>query len=200
MKDKTLHSVITAGIEILILVAIVFFVGRPLVRYSKQLKQELENKQKELEKDRQLIQAVPNPQREIEKIRKGMDELQSRAATKKELPKIIQQLINKSSELGIEIVSIKPREDIEAEKEKLPQGVSKAYIEMIIKCPYRILGEYLKQLNELPIIFTIEGMYIEKIEEIESPSGDNSARKKKKKEQDVFTTLILSTYTIWPVE
>ncbi len=174
---------------------IIIFVGGRLSRYSNRLKEELNNKQRELEEDRRLVQLIPNPQKEIDKIRKGMDELQNRAVTKKELPKIIQQLINKSSELDIEIVSIKPRDDIEIEEEKLPQGVSKAYIEMIIKCPYQTLGEYLKELNELPIIFTIESMYIEKIEELES-----IINKKKKKEEDIFTTLVLSTYTIWRVE
>ena len=200
MKDKTLQSIITAGVEVIILISIVFFVGRPLAKYARRLQHKLNDKQQELAKERNLIQLIPNPQKEIEKIRKGMNELQKRAATKKELPKIIQQLINKSSELGIEIVSIKPRSDIKTGGEKLPQGVSKAYIEMIIKCPYYVLGEYLKALNKLPIMFTIESVYMEKIENIGSSSEGSSGRKKgKKKKQNIFVTLILSTYTIWPM-
>jgi len=168
----------------------------PLSKYSKSLKKEFNNKQKRLERDRELIRKIPNPQKEIDKIRKGMNELHKRAVSKRELPRIIQQLVKKSSELNIEIVSIKPIENIKETNTKLPQGVSKAYVEMVIKCPYQTLGTYLKDLNSLPIIFTIEGIFIKKIEEI----GGSSSSDKKKKRQDIFATLILSTYTIWQVE
>ena len=199
MKDRTLKSVVTAAVEIVILMLLVIFLGGPLSRYSKSLRKEFDNKQKELERDRELIRKVPNPQKEINEIRKGMNELHKRAVSRKELPRIIQQLVKKSSELNIEIVSIKPIENVKETNTKLPQGVSKAYIEMIIKCPYQTLGAYLKALNSLPIIFTIEGIFIEKIEEIEGASSAGKS-KRKNKNQDIFTTLVLSTYTIWQVD
>ncbi len=166
-------------------------------RWSKSLKEEFDSKQKVLEGNRNLIREIPNPRKAMDKIRKAMDELHKRAVSKKELPRIIQQLIKKSSELNIEIVSIKPIKNVKESGEKLPQGVSKAYIEMVIRCPYRTLGEYLKALNSLPIIFTIESIYIEKIQEIGS---GHLTKKRKKKAQNIFATLIISTYTIWQVE
>ena len=198
IKDRTLKSIVTAAVEIVILMLLVIFLGGPLSKYSKSLKKEFDVKQKELKRDRELMRKVPNPQKEINKIREGMNELHKRAVSRKELPRIIQQLVKKSSELNIEIVSIKPIENVKETNTKLPQGVSKAYIKMIIKCPYQTLGDYLKALNSLPIIFTIEGIFIEKIEEIDSSSPNSKS--KKKKSQDIFTTLILSTYTIWQVE
>lgn len=153
----------------------------------------MQAKTKELDEAQELIRTIPNPQKEIEKIRAGMEELEDRSVSKKELPRIIQQLINKSSQLQIEIISIRPREDIKTQDKDLPRGVSKAYIEMIIKCPYNVLGDYLKALTELQIIFTIESIRVEKIEEAEE------TYKAKPEEKDLFATLILGTYTIWKI-
>ncbi|MCM8823821.1 MAG: type 4a pilus biogenesis protein PilO [Candidatus Omnitrophica bacterium] len=140
-----------------------------------------------------MVRTIPNPPQEIEKIRKALDELNDKAVSQQELPRIIQQLISKSSELKIEIISIKPRDDIRRNDEFLPKGVSKAYVEMIVKCPYRVLGEYLKALSDLPIIFTIESMRIERAK-TEKDKIDT-----KEEANPLIATLILSTYTIWQI-
>ena len=121
-----------------------------------------------------------------------MEELDDRSVSDKELPRIIQQLINKSSELDIEIISIKPREDIKADAAgQLPRGVTKAYIEMILRCPYNVLGDYLGSLRDIPMILTVEDLYVEKMPEEEDVDGQSQGEGK-----DIFSTLIISTYTV----
>ena len=191
IKDTTVKSIITAVVEILLLALLVIFLGGYLSKRNERLKIELAENNEELTKAHTLIKNVPDPQKAIEDLRKSMDELQERSVSKRELPKIIQELITKSSELEIEIISIRPREDIKIKDKNLPQGVSKAYIEMIIKCSYDVLGEYLNALSELSIIFTIENMHIEKIEEIQEVS-----RTKKEAKNELYTNLLLSTYTL----
>ncbi len=190
-----MKSIITASVEVVIILLIVIFVGGPLNRKVAQAKAELEKKQKELVQIQQMIRAVPNPQEEINKIKKSIEELKHKSVSRQELPRIVRQLVDKSKELGIEIVSIRPREDIRGKDRNLPEGVGKAYIEMVIKCPYKKLGEYLKELKDLPIIFTIESMAIEKIEELTQDRKGS----RKKHDNDLYTTLILSTYTIWKI-
>jgi len=172
------------------------FLGIPLGRYSRKIAGVFYTKQKELSNARRMVRLNPNPQKGIDKIRKGMNQLRNRAVSQKDLPQIIQQLVRKSSELDIEIVSIKPKENIKVRGRELPQGVSKAYIEMIIKCPYDVLGNYLKAISRLPIIFTIESIYIEKIEQI---AQKPEIKRKAKKQNYIFATLILSTYAIWKI-
>ena len=44
----------------------------------------------------------------------------------------------------------------------MPIGVTKAYIEVNIRCPYSSLVTYIETLNNLPLLVTIEDLTIEK--------------------------------------
>ena len=170
-----------------ILLSVHFLVGYPIViRPYLKVKEKLASSQRELGEARKLVRAIPNPQGRVNALRQRMRELKKKAVSHREIPKIIYQLVKKSSELKVEIVSIKPKDKVDFPRETLPEGVSKAYIEIIMRCPYKVLGEYLKSLDELPIKFTVEKIVVEKIDE------DKTLREKK----EVLTTLLLSTYTI----
>ncbi|MCM8774075.1 MAG: hypothetical protein NC820_05010, partial [Candidatus Omnitrophica bacterium] len=75
----------------LFIFALIFFLGRPLSKYSKSVKKELETKQEELKRAESLVRTIPNPPQEIEKIRKALDELNDKAVSQQELPRLIQQ-------------------------------------------------------------------------------------------------------------
>ena len=192
IKDQNVRSIITAVAELMIIVVIVLFVGGPLNKYSTKLKTDLDVKRQELNDARNLVRLIPNPRKEIDNIKESMNELHDKSVSREELPRIIQQLINKSSELEIEIISIKPREDLKTVNGNLPQGVGKAYIEMIVRCPYAVLGDYLKGLDDLAIIFTLEDVRVERVGDM-----DVGSRIREGGEDDILATLILSTYTIW---
>ena len=83
-------------------------------------------------------------------------------ASTRQLPRIIQLLAVPANQLNINVISIRPREDINIETENLPPGVTKVHIELVMNCPYQLFAEYAKAVSSLPTSFIMERMSIEK--------------------------------------
>ncbi|MFH1771774.1 MAG: type 4a pilus biogenesis protein PilO [Candidatus Omnitrophota bacterium] len=197
IKDKTVKVTINISIYFSIFIALHFFGARPLV--FKPLKEErvkLEETKVELERVRELKDKYPEPKKKIKEIRKKMEEFEEKAVSQKELPRIIQQLTKRSSELNIEIISIRPIKDTPFKEVGMPSGVSKAYIEVVIKTTYRALGDYLKAIEELPTKFTVESLLVSKFEDLDEAGtvgrGEPSSDK-------LIVNLLISSYTIWKI-
>ena len=194
IKDKTLKVVINIGVYLIIFVVIHFvartFVFKPLNKEIK-LANEMQTKEDEM---LELREKFPNPKKKIKEIQEKMAELDRKSTTDEDLPEIIKHLTEKSSELKIEIISIKPSKDVSFTDIDLPRGVSKSYIEMILKAQYKVLGEYLQALVDLPIIFTIEELTIEKPKGIED---DALLAERESSENKIIAKLLISSYTMW---
>ncbi|MBU0694553.1 MAG: hypothetical protein KKC11_07815 [Candidatus Omnitrophica bacterium] len=193
-----LKAIVIVCVNVLILLSLIIFLLTPLIKYSGKLKKEIEAKKEEALQAQDLIKSVSNPQEEIDKIKAESGELKNKLVSSQELPRIIVQLINKSSEFDIEVVSIKPWQEEKTEDKTPPsnvsggsipmdktprsipvdkssKGTSKACIEMIIESSYKALGEYLRGLSDLPIILTIESVHLKKSKE--ASSGDDAVDK-----------------------
>ncbi len=109
-----------------------------------------------------MVQRVPDPDRAIDELQHRVERLKERAASREEVPRMIQQLAQQSGTLDVEIVSIAPREDLKEQEGSLPEGVSKVYIEVSLRCPYDALGRYIESLGGLPTLFTIEDLNVGK--------------------------------------
>lgn len=176
------------------------FLGMPAIRYSKRMKKEFKVKDAKLRESEGLIKTLPNPQKAIEEIEKKVREFKEMGVSKKQLPRIIQLLGRSSTEQSVSVVSIKPREDIKADAENLPAGVTKVYVEMVISGPYQKLGDYLKAMAELPVSFSIENITLEKKKEAETALEPKKADAKKEAvPEELICTLLLSTYMIWEI-
>ena len=195
IKNKTLEVGIKIGIGAAILLCAHIFAGRRVFQALKQEQESARILQEELKQKQEKIRLYPNPKDEMEKIQADMDKLKEKAVSEKELPKIIQQLTKKSSEMGIEIISIKPVKDVGFQDSALPQGVSKAYIEVVMKVTYKTMGEYFKAMKEMPTTFTIESVAITRFEE----TAEETAADKKSQEEGgkLMVKLLISSYTIW---
>ena len=165
IKDKTTKVAVNIGIYIAILVVFHLFVGRPIFRLVDGEKSRYEDFQKSLLTKEELIKAIPNPNKEIREIKDKIKELEKKSISQEKLPKIIQQLTKESSRLNIEIISIRPVEEPPFKEENLPKGVKKVYLEITLKTSYINLGNYLKAIEKLPIIFTIESLVVKRFEE-----------------------------------
>ncbi len=198
-KNRIVKVGIDIGIYLLILVVLHIFLGRPVIKLVNKEKEKLRDVQKKLQEMESLVRNIPDPKKKMEKLKKDIEKLKNKSASDKELPRVIRELTKKSSELNIEIISIRPISEIFFEEKELPRGVSKSYIEVVLKAPYKIIGKYLKALEELPIILTIETLSIEKPEELlESTEKKEITKevKKKKEEKKVIATLLISSYTV----
>ena len=196
-KDKTVR----VGIKIFGVIG--FFVALHLAARQvvfvplAKAKKDLDEVQNKLEETQKLVNDNPDARTRTKEIMARMDALKEKSVSSKELPKIIQLLTKKSSELNLEIISIRPVEDIALKDASLPQGVSKDYIEIVAKAPYAALGDYLKALKEMSVIFTVETISIEKFAEA---AEEDLARAKKKEataQGKVVATMLISSYTVW---
>ena len=196
LKNKTVRSILIIA-TLLVFVMIMHFVVGRLILFKKLREEKIkaEELQQKLKDSQNLVNKFPNPKSKIEEIKGQMEELKKKSVSEKELPRIIQQLTKKSSELKIEIISIKPIKKVPFKEINLPHGVSKAYIEVVLKTNYITLGEYFKSLQELPIIFTIESVALERSDYFEEEDFDPE----QEVTGQVVTTLLISSYTIWQI-
>jgi len=198
LKDKTLRVALKIAAVIAFFVALHLVARQVVFIPLAQARKHMDEVQRKLEETQKLVKDYPDARSRTKDIMARMEALKEKSVSSKELPKIIQLLTKKSSELKIDIISIKPTENVDIKEAMLPQGVSKAYIEMVAKAPYTVLGDYLKALKEMPIVFTVEKISLEKL-----PEDDVAAARAPNKKEDetpggkVVATMLISSYTVW---
>jgi len=201
-ENKLFRVSLTSSILLAALILLYALLGRPVFKYSDNLKAEFISTQEKLSESERLIRNFPNPQKEMGELEKKAQELRNMGASTKQLPRLIQSLAMPANNLNINVSSIRPRDDLKAENENLPAGVTKIYVEVVMSCSYQTLAEYIKAVHELPTNFIIERLAIEKKEE---DAGELDAETKKTPEKnqekpiELSANLLLSTYMIWEI-
>jgi Tfp pilus assembly protein PilO len=150
--------------SIVFIIALYLFVGRPVFKHVATMRAQFALNQDKLQQAEALVRSLPNPQRSLEDIRRKYADFREVSGTGKQLPKIIQALGQSAVGRQINVISIKPKEDMKAGTENLPAGVTKLFLEMIFSASYQEAGEYARVLNGLPGVFTVETMTISRQE------------------------------------
>lgn len=191
---------IAFGVGVLILIVLYFFPGRFIFKYGDRLKAEFQASQERLEASHALVRNFTNPQKAIEDIEKKAQELKEMGATARQLPKIVQSLALPAGKLNVNVISIRPREDIKTSEDNLPPGISSAHIELVMTCPYKLFAEYLKAISQLPTTFIVERLSIEKTKEAPALHEGNKAQDKPKDTPPgLLITVLVSTYLVWEI-
>lgn len=201
-QNKLFRVSITSSILLTALILLYMLLGRPVFKYSDSLKAEFISAQEKLSESERLIRNFPNPQKEMGELEKKAQELRNMGASTKQLPRLIQSLAMPANNLNINVNSIRPRDDLKAEDENLPAGVTKIYVEVVMSCSYQTLAEYIKAVNELPTNFIIERLTMEKKEEGEGELDAETKKtpeKNQEKQIELSANLLLSTYMIWEI-
>lgn len=196
--DKKIETIIIGAAFLAALILLYAFPGQALFKQKKALKEEFLASQGKLKESEGLIRAFPNPQKEIADIENKAQELRDMGASTRQLPRIIQLLALPANQLNINVISIRPREDINIEAENLPPGVTKVHIELIMNCPYQLYAEYAKAVSKLPTSFILKRLSIEKRGEEDAPvhQAKASGEKTGDKSSELYITMLLSTYLI----
>lgn len=208
IKNKTVEVGIKITFVGIAFAAVHLSAGRWVFKQINDGKAVYENAKVQLDERESMVRKYPNPKKEIEMLKADMENLKKKAVPENEIPKILEQLSRKTSELNIEVVSINPLQELPFEPEPLPQGVSKAYIQVVLNVEYKKLAEYLKALSESTTVFTIEGVTLEKIEDakniavrgakpVESRAEPKAKEKKEEEGGKILATLLISSYTVW---
>ncbi|MBU1998640.1 MAG: type 4a pilus biogenesis protein PilO [Candidatus Omnitrophota bacterium] len=203
-KRRIIKIAINCIIIILVLILLYLFLGLPAINYSKRLRRELDAKEKKMAEYDGLVRILPNPQAAITEMDKKVQEFKDMGVSRRQLPRLIQLLGALSSDNNINVISLKPRDDVRLLNEVLPPGITKVYIEMVLNCTYRTYGDFLKSLNELPTFFSIESVNMERQqnEEIEVAITDSkkgsSRRPTQPADKPIYLTItmLLSTYMV----
>jgi Tfp pilus assembly protein PilO len=192
-KDRTIRVV--AKIVIVIVSLLLIYVGgqklalTPMVKAKKKL----EEAQRSLKDIETLVKDNPEPKKKIEEIKTRIDDLDKKAVTEKDIAKGMKIITQKSAEMNIEIVAVKPikEKELPFKDSNVPAGVAKTYMEVSCKATYKDMAEYIKALKDMPVTFTIEGITIDKISE------DEDLNKKKKEESGkVMAVMLISSYSL----
>lgn len=176
-----------------------FIADKTLFKYLQRLKSDFESSQNTLQEAQVLVSAFSNPQKAREDMEKKARELKELGATtSRQLPRLIQSLALAATKLNINIISIRPREDIRPGDENLPAGVSKVFIELTLSCPYKLFAEYTRAVSELAVTFIVEQMSMEKNDETGAELPERKPPEKSAPEpEELLVTLLLSTYMVW---
>ncbi len=195
LKNKKDLFKIIANIFVYVGIVVILHLlaGRPILKKTENARQDWRKTITKLLETETLVRQNPNPREKMEEIMRQREEFKTRADARNELPRIIQQLTQKSSDLDIEIVSIKQIDRPPDDEAVLPDGVSKAYLEMVIKGNYRVIGEYLGEIKELPVLCTVEAVTLRSFVDLKSQKDEA------KEDGKVIATLIISTYTVWKI-
>ena len=199
LKDRTVRVMLNI-LAVAVFFTAAHFAARAIIfRPLDRAHQRLSDAQRRLEDTQKLVHDYPDARTRTKEIITRMDALKEKSVSSKELPKIIQQLTKKTSELKIDIISIKPIDKPDFTEPGLPQGISKAYIEVVVRAPYKTIGNYLKALKELPILFTVEGVSLERSVRTENEKirDKKTGAKDAAPEGEVVASMLISSYTVW---
>jgi Tfp pilus assembly protein PilO len=172
----------------ILIVVLYFLLGRPALRYSENMRKKFLSYQAKLQEGEDLIRSLPNPQQSLDNIRRKNAEFRETSGAGKQLPKIIQILGQSASGRQINIISIRPREDLKTGIENLPAGVTKLFFEITFSGSYQEIAEYIKVLSGLPGGFTVETLTIERQERDPPKGGQRSGL--------LSASLVVSTYMV----
>ena len=182
------------SIFFLILLLIYIFLGRPVLKYSDSLRAEFGQKQVKLGESQELVRSLPNPAKAIEEIRVKLKEVQELGVSKKQIPRLMQLIGQAAGDLNINVVSLRPREDIKSEDSELPVGINRIYLEIVLSCNYQALAEYIKSVNGLATAFKVESLTVEKESETLAPlDSKNSSKNPAAASGLLKAVLVLST-------
>lgn len=190
IENKTIRIALKIGACLLALGVLHFIARQVVFKPFESSKVKLEEAQRDLNKLEDKIRQYPDPA----KLKKGID-LDLEAFSKKTIPKdeetrVIELVTRTSSDLDIGLISIKPLKEIDFQERVVPAQMMKSYFEVVMSASYKKVGEYLKALDELATVITIERLSIKKIE------TEKEITTKSIEEKRIMATLLISSYTL----
>lgn len=186
--SRFMYIVIFSISGVVAVTALYFIAGRPSLRYAADMRGRFVSYQERLQQAQDLVRSLPDPQRSLEDIERKHAQFRETSGAGKQLPKIIQALGQSVVGKQINVISIRPKDDVRAGVEGIPAGVRKLFLEMIFSGSYQDIGEYTQALSSLPGVFTIEAMTIDRQERDASRPADRSGL--------LTVNCIISTYMV----
>lgn len=186
-KNKIFHFLAFVAFSSAFLFALYFLIGRSVLKFSRKAEAEFRTRQAKLQEAQELVRSQPNPSRAEQELDRRAAELREISYNKRQLPKMIQVMARAALDGGLEVISIRPREDVKSAG-PVPPGMNKVFIELVLYCEYRNLARYLESLSSLQYAFSVESLSVVR----RAKSGESGINTR-----PLEASLLTSTYLVW---
>jgi Tfp pilus assembly protein PilO len=117
-----------------------------------------------------LTKGLETVETEVARMEKQLKRLNERTLKGEEFKAFLKHLARESDPLQMKIISLTPQEEktplSEGKKETSAYQYRKVTVQMVLHTTYNKLGAYLKGIEELPFLASVDHLQIEKNEEI----------------------------------
>ncbi len=148
------------SVALAVLLAVSILVLALPARRLWRLRGDLQVKSEQLLSDTALLAEFRDPDTELKTSEKQLRNLDEKFPAMQGVPFVLQQLGDKSRELGLEILSMNPMEEEALAPGALPATYAKKKILLELKCEYQTLGQYVATIANLPTFFSVEELVL----------------------------------------
>ena len=172
MKLKSREKILIVFVVIAIAIwAFDFFYYTPQTRKIQGLKAEAKTADLKLKESLLVTVGVETLEAEVRRLEGELNRLSERTLKGEEIRTFLRHLARESDSLQIKVISLNPQE----EKLPLPEGKKEVSgsqyrrinIQMVLHSTYTKLGTYLKGIEELPFLISVDSLHVEKNEEVQ---------------------------------
>lgn len=187
-QDKVLSFLAFVAFSAMFLILLYFLIGKSVLKFTQGAENEFKARQARLLEVQELVRSLPNPEKAAEELERTDAALKEIRYDKKQLPKLIQWMAKAAADAGVEVITIRPRDDLKASG-PVPPGVNRVPMELVLYCEYKGLAEYLQALAAPPYSFFIESLTLSKRE----TGGEDGSKGRVPLE----AVIIAGTYMVW---
>jgi Tfp pilus assembly protein PilO len=172
MKLKSREKILIVFVVIAIAIwAFDFFYYTPQTRKIQGLKAEAKTADLKLKESLLVTVGVETLEAEVRRLEGELNRLSERTLKGEEFRTFLRHLARESDSLQMKVISLNPQE----EKLPLPEGKKEVSgsqyrrinIQMVLHSTYTKLGTYLKGIEELPFLISVDSLHVEKNEEVQ---------------------------------
>ena len=146
------------------------FYYTPQSRKISRLKEELKTTELKLNESLLLAKGIETVEAEVTRLEKEMEGLRGRTLSSDGFKAFLRHLARESDRLQMKMISLVPQaEKVPHQEEKREPSLSpykQVNLQMVLHSTFNALGAYLKAIEELPILVTIDNLQIERDEKI----------------------------------
>ncbi len=156
---RPVKSLIILGMVLIGLLLFFLLITLPQTRLLNGLKMQFKAEQKRLETERLQLLSIPEMKSEMSQLKSRYALLQKRLPDGEVTLEIIKQLTEELGRFNIKLISLVP-----GAGECPEEGINETTIEILMQSNYEAVGRYLEAVRNLPFLFRIKDIAIEREE------------------------------------
>lgn len=149
---------IGAAVSAVVFVCFHMFFYQPKKKELLRQQEEIKTVNLRIEKIARAIPGLGKLEEEVALAQKRASLVRKIPSGEKSVQELLRQLAAKAARLDLDVISLKSGKESESPNEKSPY--KRRTVVMNIQCPYRHLGSYLKGINDLPGLVTVDELEI----------------------------------------